>query len=136
VLWSAPLSFKNFLSSSAAPIIIRPEELAVNLLRPYQVFQLFEAHKRPVFKDLFRHVNPLEQIIKLFCSAAGVPSASEPGQMFANLLKGHAVASVFLTGSSETYTTARKDLAYYVCALAHAIVARSIALLEGFLPMM
>jgi len=67
VLWPAPLSFKNFLSSSAAPIIIRPEELAVNLLRPYQVFQLFEARKRPVFKDIFRHVDPLEKIVK-FCA--------------------------------------------------------------------
>ena len=38
----------------------RPEELRIDLLRPYQVFQLFQAGKRPVFKDLFRHLNPLE----------------------------------------------------------------------------
>jgi len=114
VLWPAPLSFKNFLSSSAAPIIIRPEELAVNLLRPYQVFQLFEARKRPVFKDIFRHVDPLEKIVKLLRPPSHVPATSEPGQMFANLLKGHAVAPIILAGSSKTYTTARKDLAYYV----------------------
>jgi hypothetical protein len=86
VLWPAPLSFKNFLLSSAAPIIIRPEELAVNLLRPYQVFQLFEARKRPGFKDIFRHVDPLEKIVKLLRPPSHVPPTSEPGQMFANLL--------------------------------------------------
>jgi hypothetical protein len=86
VLWPAPLSFKNFLSSSAAPIIIRPEELAVNLLRPYQVFQLFEARKRPVFKDIFRHVDPLEKIVKLLRPPSHVPATSEPGQMFASCL--------------------------------------------------
>jgi hypothetical protein len=107
---SRPAVIQTCLSSSATPILIRPEELRIGLLGSYQVFQLFEAHKRPVFKDLFRHVNPLEQIIKLFCSAAGVSSASEPGQMFANLLKGHAVASVFLTGSSETYSQERPRL--------------------------
>src|SRR4029077_15053907 len=90
-LWfePSPLSLKTFLSSSATPILIRPEELGIDLLRLYQVFQLFEALKRPAFKDVFRHVNPLEEIIKLFRSAAGVPSASELGQMLANLLKGH-----------------------------------------------
>jgi hypothetical protein len=79
VLWPAPLLFKNFLSSSAAPIIIRPEELAVNLLRPYQLFQLFEARKRPVFKDIFRHVDPLEKIVKLLRPLSHVPATSEPG---------------------------------------------------------
>jgi hypothetical protein len=133
VLWPAPLSFKNFLSSSAAPIIIRPEELAVNLLRPYQVLQLFEARKRPVFKDIFRHVDPLEKIVKLLRPPSHVPATSEPGQMFANLLKGHAVAPIILAGSSKTYTTARKDLAYYVCNLAHTIVMRSIANIEYFI---
>jgi hypothetical protein len=44
----------------------------------YQVFQLSEAHKRPVFKDLFRHVNPLEQIIKLFCSRGGSVNSRQP----------------------------------------------------------
>ena len=73
--------------SSATPILIRPEELGVDLLRLYQVFQLFEARKRPVFKDVFCHVNLLEQIIKLFRSAARIPSASELGQMLANLLE-------------------------------------------------
>ena len=38
-------------------------------------------------------------------SAAGVPNASEPGQMLTNLLKGHAVAPIILAGSSKTYTT-------------------------------
>lgn len=66
---SRPAVIQTCLSSSATPILIRPEELRIGLLGSYQVFQLFEAHKRPVFKDLFRHVNPLEQIIKLFCSA-------------------------------------------------------------------
>jgi hypothetical protein len=47
--------------------------MRIDLLRLDQVFQLFEARKRSVFKDVFRHVNPLEQIIKLFRSAAGVP---------------------------------------------------------------
>src|SRR6184192_3440231 len=124
ILWfePSPLSLKTFLSSSATPIVIRPEELGIDLLRLYQVFQLFEARKRPVFKDFFRHVNPLEQVMKLFRSAAGVPSASEPGQMLTNLLKGHAVAPISLAGRSKTYTTSRKDLAYYVCNLAHAIV--------------
>ena len=104
-----PLSFKNFLSSSAAPIIIRPEELAVNVLRPYQVFQLFEARKSPVFKDIFRHVDPLEKIVKLLRTPVARPSpTSEPGQMFANLLKGHALAPIILAGSSETYTTAQE----------------------------
>src|SRR5438034_10420298 len=72
----------------------RPEELRIDLLRPYQVFELFQARKRPVFKDLFRHVNPLEQIIELSCSASHVPSAFEPGQMLAHLLERHPVASV------------------------------------------
>jgi hypothetical protein len=41
------------LSSSVMPIVIRPEELRLGLLASYLVFQLFEAHKRPVFKDFF-----------------------------------------------------------------------------------
>src|SRR5207249_2510307 len=100
-----PLSFKSCLLSSGTPLLIRPEKLGVDLLRLYQVFQLLEARKRPVFKDFFCHVNPLEQVMKLFRSAAGVPNASEPGQMFSNLLKGHAVAPIILAGSSKTYTT-------------------------------
>ena len=55
---SRPAVIQTCLSSSATPILIRPEELRIGLLGSYQVFQLFEAHKRPVFKDLFRHVNP------------------------------------------------------------------------------
>src|SRR5437667_10435972 len=102
------------------------------MLGPYQVFQLFQARKRPVFKDVFRHVNPLEQIIKLFRSTAGVPSASEPGQMLANLLKGHAVTSIILAGSSKTHTAIRKHFADELCNLAHAIVLRCIANIEYF----
>jgi hypothetical protein len=88
MLLAVPLSVKTFLSLGATPILTHPEELGVDLLRLYQVFQLLEARKRPVFKDLFCHVNPLEQIIKLFCSASCVPGASEPGQMLANLVEG------------------------------------------------
>src|SRR6266700_2340100 len=83
-------------------------------------------------KTVFRHVNPLEQIIELSCSASGVPGASEPGQMLANLLEGHAVAPIILTRSSKTHTTARKHLAYYLRNLAHAIVVRSIGNIEYF----
>jgi hypothetical protein len=49
---SRPAVIQTCLSSSATPILIRPEELRIGLLGSYQVFQLFEAHKRPVFKDL------------------------------------------------------------------------------------
>jgi hypothetical protein len=55
---SRPAVIQTCLSSSATTILIRPEELRIGLLGSYQVFQLFEAHKRPVFKDFFRHVNP------------------------------------------------------------------------------
>src|SRR6266536_3015604 len=119
-------------SSQALHASARPEKLRIDLLRLYQVFQLFETRKRPVFKDLFRHVNPFEQIIELSCSASGVPGASEPGQMLANLLEGHAVAPIILTRSSKTHTTARKHLAYHLRNLAHAIVVRSIANIEYF----
>jgi hypothetical protein len=44
---------------------------------------LFKARKHPLFEDLFRHVNPLEQIIELLRSASRVPSASDSGEMFA-----------------------------------------------------
>jgi hypothetical protein len=37
-----------------------PEELRIDLLRPDQVFQLFQARKSPALKDILRHVNPLE----------------------------------------------------------------------------
>src|SRR4029077_2656353 len=107
--------------------------MRIDLLRLDQVFQLFEARKRPVFKNFFCHVNPLEQIRKLFRSAAGVPGASEPRQMLANFLEGHAVAPIVLSGSSKTYTTVRKDFSYYVCNLADAIVVRSIANIEYFI---
>ena len=43
----------------------------------------FRARKGLVFKDLFRHVNPLEQIIELSRSVSRVPGASKPRQMFA-----------------------------------------------------
>src|SRR5262249_37627660 len=76
------------------------------------------------------HVNPLEQIIELFCSALRVPNASEPGQMLANLFEGHAVTPIVLTRGSKTYTTTRKHLAHYLRYLAHAIVVRSIANIE------
>src|SRR4029453_8451096 len=118
-----PRCSSNFyLYRALRPNPTRPKELRIDLLRPYQVFQLFEARKRPVFEDLFRHVNPLEQIIELFCSASRIPSASEPGQMLANLLEGNAVTSIVLAGSSKTYTTPGKHLANYLCYLAHAIV--------------
>ncbi len=55
-----PRHLKIFRSSSDTGRFIFPEELRIDLLRPYQVFQLFQARKRPVFKDLFRHVNPFE----------------------------------------------------------------------------
>src|SRR6516165_7201189 len=117
---------------SLRPGAIGPKKLRIDLLRPYQVFQLFQTRKRPVFKDLFRHVNPLEEIIELFCSASRIPSASEPGQMLANLLEGYAVTSIVLARSSKTYTTPRKHLADYLRYLAHAIVVRSIANIEYF----
>ena len=53
--------------------------------------------------------------------------------MLANLLEGHAVASIILAGSSKTHTTARKHLAYNLCNLAHAIVVRSIANIKYFI---
>src|SRR5207247_6814849 len=85
-----------------APNFTRPEELRIDLLRPYQVFQLFQAGERPVFKVFFRHLNALKQIIELFRAASRVPGASEPGQMLANLLKGHTIAPIILAGSSKT----------------------------------
>ena len=85
------------------PILIRPEELGVDLLRLYQVFQLFQARKRPVFKHIFGHVNPLEQIIELFRSTADVPSASELRQMLANLLKAHTVTPIILAGLQNSH---------------------------------
>src|SRR5881394_154503 len=135
ILWfePSPLSLKTFLSSSATPIVIRPEELGIDLLRLYQIFQLFEARKRPVFKDVFRHINSLEQIKKLFRSAAGVPSASETRHMLANLLERHTVAPIILAGSSKTHTTVREHLAHCLRNLAHAIVLRSIANIEYFI---
>jgi hypothetical protein len=117
-------------SSSATPILIRPEELGVNLLRLYQVFQLFETREGPVFKDLVRHVNSLEQIIELSCSASRVPSAPEPGQMFANFLEANAVAPIILARSSKTHTTVRKHFPNYLRNVAYAIVVRSIANIE------
>ena len=107
--------------------------MVVELLGSDEVFELFQTRKRPVFKDLFRHVNPLEQIIELFRSASRVPGASEPWQMLANLLEGHAVAPIVLAGSSKTHTTVRKHLAHYLRNLAHAIVVRSIANIEYFI---
>src|SRR5206468_7689808 len=74
-----------------------------------------------------------EQIIKLLRSAAGVPSAAEPGHMLANLLEGHAVAPIILAGSSKTHTTLRKHLSHYLRNLAHAIVVRRIANIEYFI---
>src|SRR5436190_2330338 len=115
-----------------APNFTRPEELRIDLLRPYQVFQLFQAREGPVFKDLFRHFNPLEQIIELLRPASRVPSASEPWQMLANLLERHAVAAIVLAGRSKTHKTPRKHLAHYLRNLAYAIVVRSIANVEHF----
>ena len=40
---------------------------------------------------------------------------------------------IVLTGSSKTHTAVRKDLAYYLRNLAHAIVVRSIANIEYFI---
>src|SRR5262245_46874071 len=126
-----PACYSKFsLHRALRPTLTRPEELRIDLVRPYQVFQLFQARKRSVFKDLFRHVNPLEQIIELFCSASRVPGASEPGQMLANLLERYAVTSIVLARSSKTYTTPRKHLAHYLSDLAHAIVVRSIPNIE------
>src|SRR2546430_2956998 len=112
---------------------IRPEKVVVELLGSDEVFELFQTRKCPVFKDLFRHVNPLEQIIEVFRSASRVPGASEPWQMLANLLEGHAVAPIVLAGSSKTHPTVRKHLAHYLRNLAHAIVVRSIANIEYFI---
>ena len=129
-----PLCYSKFsLYRALRPTLTRPEELRIDLLRPYQIFQLFQTRKYPVFKDLCRHVNPLEQIIELFCSASRVPSASELGQMLANLLEGYAVTSIVLAWSSKTYMTPRKHLANYLRYLAHAIVVRSIANIEYFI---
>jgi hypothetical protein len=64
---------------------IRPEKVIVELLGSDEVFELFQTGKRPVFKDLFRHVNPLEQTIELFRSASRVPSAS--GLVMASMSK-------------------------------------------------
>jgi len=47
--------------------------VVVELLDSDEVFQLFQTLKRPVFKDLSRDVNPLEQIIELVRSASRVP---------------------------------------------------------------
>src|SRR5204862_3684764 len=82
---------------------------------------------------VFRHINSLEQIKKLFHSAAGVPSASETRHMLANLLERHAVAPIILAGGSKTHTTVREYLAHYLRNLAHAIVVRSIANIEYFI---
>jgi hypothetical protein len=111
---------------------IRPEKLGIDLLRLYQVFQLFKSSECPVLENLFRHVNPLKQITELFCSAPRVPSAFEAGQMLANLLKGDAVAAIILTRSSKTHTTVRKHLAHDLRNLADAIIVRSIADVEYF----
>ena len=107
--------------------------MRIDLLRLDQVFQLFEAHKRPVFKDVFRHVNPLEQIIKLLRPASRIPSAFEPGQMLPNLLKGDAVTPIILAGSSKAHITSRKHFAHDLRDLADAIVVRSITNVEYFI---
>src|SRR5215475_6349678 len=64
---------KMYGKSALRRSLIRPEEVGIDLLRPYQVFQLFKTRKRPVLEDLFRHVNPFKQIVELVCSASRVP---------------------------------------------------------------
>lgn len=103
---------------------IRPEKVVVELLGSDEVFELFQTGKRPVFEDLFRHLNPLEKMVKLFRPASRVPSASEPGQMLTNLFERHAVAPIILAGSSKTHTTVRKHVSHYLRNLAHAIVVK------------
>jgi len=47
-----------------------------------------------------------------------------------NVIERHAVAPIILTGSSKTYTTARKHLPHYLRYLGHAVVVKSIANIE------
>src|SRR6266516_1486232 len=77
-----------------APNFTRPEELRIDLLRPYQVFQLFQAREGPVFKNLFRHVNTLEQIKELLHSYSTRPSAAQARQLLSKDLEGHTVAPI------------------------------------------
>jgi len=79
-----------------------------------QVFELFQTRKRPVFKDLFRHVNPLEQIIELFRSASRVPGASDPGKCLRIFSKDTRLAPIVLAGGTKTHATVRKHFAHYL----------------------
>ena len=47
-------------ASEACDYRIVQKELRIDLLRPDQVFQLFQARKSPALKDIFRHVSPPE----------------------------------------------------------------------------
>lgn len=66
-----------------------------------EVFELFEPRKATIPEHFFRHINTLEQFMKLLRTAAGVPGTTEARQMFADLLEGNTVTAIVRAGRAK-----------------------------------
>src|SRR5208282_3757879 len=68
---------------------ITPEELFVNLLCADEVLDLLQPRIGPVLENLRRHVNPLEQGVKLLRAAPRIPRTLESRHVFPDFFKGY-----------------------------------------------
>ena len=68
--------------------------MVVDLLSADQVFELLESGEGSVLENFGSHIDPLEEIVQLFCSSPGIPLRLEFRQMFPNFLEGNPIASI------------------------------------------
>src|SRR5260370_39401885 len=97
---------------SAKSALFSPEKSVVNLPRSQQILQLLQACKGAVLEDFGLHVNPLEQIVKLFRPAPGVPRALEVREMFRDFGERHPVAAVVRAWRPERQLATGKRLCH------------------------
>ena len=82
-------------------MLLLPEELVVNLFSADQEFKLFEPCKSAVLENFRRHVNSLEQFVKLLRASLRVPRTLEVRQMFPDFLKGNPVTAIVRAWGAE-----------------------------------
>ena len=69
---SRPTGRRNFWTDTSDLFV--PEEMVVDLLSADQVFELLESGEGSVLENFGSHIDPLEEIVQLFCSSPGTLS--------------------------------------------------------------
>src|SRR6516162_8758308 len=115
------------LFCASSTLSFDPKEISIDLFGTNQVLQLLEPCKGTVLKNFRRHIDFLEQLVKLFCPPLCVPGTLEARQMLSDFFKRNPVTAVVRTGSPERKPAAGESFCNHLRNFLNSIIVCRVA---------